>query len=177
MAVTSATDEHVLEGRRTLSAEGSEALAALKSLRTYFRSDVQLAEALGWSEDTVRAWRRGGPTRTRLDHRDAVLALLAICQEAARWISSPLEVGAWALEPTEVLKGATPAQGARLGRSAAEKLLEIFPRIAPKTRVRGRVEFSAEQLEEILESALEDSDAPEIRPSRRVEVDLSDFDD
>lgn len=161
---------------RERSEAADAALADFELLRSFYSSDAQLADALKWSEDTVRAWRHRSIKRPRLDHRETVEALLAICQEASRWVPEPELVGAWSLTPHEVIQGASPAQITRsLGKRGAGELLGIFPRVAPRISSQERPEFSAEELEAILAQASAISEP--VKPAQAVEVDLSDFDD
>jgi hypothetical protein len=151
------------------------------ALRRYFRSEAQMARALGWKPNTVAAWGRRMVTRPTIEHRQGVQRLLVLLKRSAEWTVEDHLAGDWVLEAQAELKDHSPSVVLRVLKDKGLKtMMDKFTRIAPRTPV-GEVDLpSAEDLEAGLRETLGGAalamfdragEAPE------VEVDLSDFDD
>jgi len=104
-----------------------------------------------------------------------VFVLLDIAKAAQRWVSDPLQVGDWMLEPNPGLGNATPAHAVReLGQEGAQDLVGHMETIGPRERVAtAPVELNADELRETLRRL----GAPSIAPASPSDTaDLSDFD-
>ncbi len=167
--------------RRSRGDEARRAVAGLRELRRcYYRSDAALSRALGWAPDTIAAWLPGSVMRPRVERREQVRRLLALCKGAAEWVSDPLLIGEWTLEPQQQLAGRSPAEVLRvLGDEGLDATLGHLAQIAPRTPVEDLRLPSAEQLRESLRQTLgEDTRvlADRARRAPRRRADLSDFD-
>ena len=161
--------------------EAKRAVAGVRELRRrYYRSDAALSRALGWSPDTVAMWLPGSVVRPRVECREQVRRLLALCKGAAEWVSDPLLIGEWTLEPQQQLADRSPAEVlCVLGDEGLEATLGHLAQIAPRTLVGNLRLPSPEQLRASLRQTLgEDTRVLVDRARRapRVSADLSDFD-
>jgi hypothetical protein len=160
--------------------EARRAVAGLRELRRrYYRSDAALSRALGWAPDTVAAWLPGSVARPRVERREQVRRLLALCKGAAEWVGDPLLVGEWTLEPQRRLAGRSPAEVLRvLGEEGLDATLGHLARIAPRTPVGDLPLPSAEELRASLRRTLGEGTrvlADRARRAPRLRADLSDF--
>jgi len=161
--------------------EAKRAVAGVRELRRrYYRSDAALSRALGWTPDTVAAWLPGSVVRPRVERREQVRRLLALCKGAAEWVSDPLLIGEWTLVPQRQLADRSPAEVLRvLGDEGLEATLGHLARIAPRTPVGELTLPSAEQLRASLRQTLGEDTRLLVDRARRVprgSADLSDFD-
>jgi hypothetical protein len=160
--------------------EARRAVAQLRELRSrYYRSDAALSRALGWTPDTVAAWLPGGVMRPRVERREQVRRLLALCKGAAEWVSDPSLIGDWTLESQQLLADRSPAEVLRvLGDEGLQTALGHLVQIAPRTPVEELELPSVEQLRASLRQSLgEDTRllADRARDASRPTADLSDF--
>lgn len=167
--------------RRRQGDEARRAVAELCELRNrYYHSDAALSRALGWSPDTVAAWLSRDVARPRLDRREQVRRLLALCKSAAEWVGDPSLIGGWTLESQHPLAGRSPAEVLRvLGEEGLQVALGSLAQIAPRTSVEDLALPSAEQLRASLSQTLgEDTRllVDRAREADRPIADLSDFD-
>lgn len=136
--------------RRARTARGGQAERAASQLRVFYRSQSQLASALGVTRDTVRSWSaRRAPARPRVELLERAELLLSLCCAARRYMANDRQVGAWTLAPSPSLRGYSPAQivGGH-GRDGLQVLLAELATVAPP-RPTGPVEMpSLEQLRE-----------------------------
>jgi hypothetical protein len=167
--------------RRGRGDEARHAVAELRELRRrYYRSDAALSRALGWAPDTVAAWLPGSVVRPRVERREQVRRLLALCKGAAEWVGDPLLIGEWTLEPQRQLADRSPAEVLRvLGDEGLEATLGHLAQIAPRTPVEDLQLPSAEQLRASLRQTLGEDTRLLVDQARRAprgSADLSDFD-
>jgi len=167
--------------RRGRGDEAGHAVTELRELRCrYYRSDAALSRALGWAPDTVAAWLPGSVVRPRVERREQVRRLLALCKGVAEWVSDPLLIGEWTLEPQQQLADRSPAEVlCVLGDEGLDVTLGHLAQIAPRTPVGDLRLPSAEQLRASLRQTLgEDTHllVDRARRAPRGSADLSDFD-
>jgi hypothetical protein len=110
--------------QRRRSPQAVSALDAFTSLYAFFGRDVLVAEALGWDEATVAAWRERQVVRPQRAKSDEVELLLELCEETRPYLREDGQVGAWVTTPLPNLRGATPAAWLRLrGRRGLRELV------------------------------------------------------
>jgi len=150
---------------------------AVRELRRFFRAQKDLQTALGWSAPTLREWlAEDPPSRPRVGNIRAALQLRDVAVAAGAWVSDPLTVGDWLLEPNGDLRGAIPAEIAvGLPRESVDLFIGDMALVAPRERaLRGSVHLTPETLREALRDL-----AVKPMPARGGDgaVDLADLDE
>lgn len=103
-------------------------------LWAFFGRDVLAADALGWDEATVAAWRAREVVRPQVKKAAQVELLLELCEETHPYMHSDRQVGEWLVTALPNLRGSTPAQwlaarGRRGLRELTYGLVDWMPRL------------------------------------------------
>jgi hypothetical protein len=100
------------------------ALEVFASLYSFFGRDVMVADALGWDDATVAAWRQREVVRPQRAKAENVELLLELCEETRPYLRDDRQVGAWVTTPLPNLRGAAPSDWLRLrGRRGLRELV------------------------------------------------------
>jgi transcriptional regulator with XRE-family HTH domain len=106
-----------------------------QEIRQYFRSDLEVARALGWDPATVSQWRRGEVVRPSRRKIRQVELLGRLAEETNPYLSDPLDVGSWIAAPQPYLGGKAPGRwvderGEAGLRQLVSSLVDWMPRLA-----------------------------------------------
>ena len=124
-------------------------------LRSFYESDSDLADAVGFDRGTVRSWRTRVPVRPREDNRQTILCLLFVCVHAKPYLRHPHDVGRWTLTSLPTLVGDSPAELVRrLGKDGADQVVETIIDHVPGVELTPAVELDDDEVRHALVEGL-----------------------